>query len=389
MSRPPGTAAWRQALRRLTRGGWRDALRNRAGPTRGFRGVRWHGTDSIATGAYALAYDAAQHRHSPDEWVLSVGDGGAFHQAVDDALSERQPNYRSLPLEAALALPETELEGLVAIVCGFADARGISACSRALQRHPQLSSVAFEYCAGLEPERALFQRLDEYRDARFVAPAMIDEVPVFEIYEQSLQHFEQKCGFRDYLDLQQGIQDVIARGVAGDIAEFGAYKGHSGHLIARLLEHLDADRRLFLFDTFEAFPEEALGVDAFWSGTHLVRFADVQRHFARFPQVKLVQGEFGKTLHDCGLGALALAYVDCDSYRAVRYLAEQLWEQKIVPGGVMIFEDYGHPALLGCRNAVHEFFDGRSDCLRWYSHFSGLYFAVKLGGVAALGPESA
>ena len=73
-------------------------------------------------------------------------------------------------------------------------------------------------------------------------------------------------------------------------------------------------------------------------------------------------------------------YVDCDSYRATRFLVENIYEQMLSPGGVMVFEDYGHPHLLGCRVAVHEYFDQRHDCVKFFSQFSGFYIVVKTQG---------
>jgi hypothetical protein len=69
--------------------------------------------------------------------------------------------------------------------------------------------------------------------------------------------------------------------------------------------------------------------------------------------------------------------VDCDSYRATRYLLQRVYDGALMRGGIIAFEDYGHPALLGNRLAVDEFFEPRTDCLRWFSQFSGIYTVRK------------
>jgi hypothetical protein len=43
----------------------------------------------------------------------------------------------------------------------------------------------------------------------------------------------------------------------------------------------------------------------------------------------------------------------------------------------MVFEDYGHQALLGNRLAIHQFFDKKKDCIKIFSQFSGFYIVVK------------
>lgn len=244
----------------------------------------------------------------------------------------------------------------------------------------QLRSVPLEYVSGLEPEQRQFRRQDEYADHGFVSPVLLAEPSPYALYAESLERFEQKCGLRDFLDLYQMLVSVHEREVPGAVAEFGSYRGHSGWLIARSIQALGSNRAVHLFDTFERFPPETEGIDYFWSQTHQVDFDEVRAKLGELPAVRLVRGEFEDTLPRSGLGEIALAYVDCDSHRAVSYLAEALFEHHLGPGGVIVFEDYGHPALLGCRVAVHEYFDGRRDCIRFFSQFSGLYIVVKVSG---------
>jgi predicted O-methyltransferase YrrM len=240
--------------------------------------------------------------------------------------------------------------------------------------------VPFEYASGLDRERALFTKLDEYATTPFVSPVLLDQPNPYEIYEESLLHFEQKCGMRDFLDLYQLLRSVCDNNVPGDIAEFGSYRGHSGYLIARTLQALGSRKHLYMFDTFAAFPEELTGIDYYWSDTHDVSFAEVRAKFRDLENVHLVRGDFIETLPQSDLGHLALAYVDCDSYRATRYLLDALLPHRMSPRGLLVCEDYGHPALLGHRVAVHESLEslGPADaCFRFFSQFSGFYIVVK------------
>ena len=82
---------------------------------------------------------------------------------------------------------------------------------------------------------------------------------------------------RDFMDLCQAVEHVIRRNVPGDVCEFGSFKGHSGYLIARLLETGGSDKNVHLFDTFERFPEETAGVDTFWNGRDVGRSPDLRR----------------------------------------------------------------------------------------------------------------
>lgn len=342
--------------------------------------VRWYGADDAAQAADALArwaqifLDGA----SKESWVMSLGAGDAFHQTLDSALSRRKLNTRNLSLQQAVALSAEETRTLKGIVSGQTHANALTEAARVVAKHPRLSAVPFEYAAGLNPEKKQFVRQDEYRDTWFVAPWLLDSPGPYAIYEESLQHFEQKCGLRDYLDLYQMLRYVTENDIPGDIAEFGSYRGHSGWLIARTLQTLRSDRRLYMFDMFEQFPPEPYGMDHFWNRSHFVDFAEVRDKLAAFPNVELVKGDFTQTLASSGIGALALAYVDCDSYRATRYLIDRLWLHHLPARGALVCEDYGHPALLGNRAAFHEEMDGTPGAFRFFSQFSGLQIALKL-----------
>jgi hypothetical protein len=314
--------------------------------------------------------------------VLSLGEDDALQRALNRSLRRAGVRFRDAGLAQLARWGEPECRNAAMVLCAYADARSLTAAARALARHPCLAGVPMEYVGGLDPERPLFARRDEYRDTFFVSPVLLDQPSPYEIYEESLRKFEQKCGLRDYLDLYQLLRHVVDNRIPGDIAEFGSYRGHSGWLIARTLRALgDSRRRLFMFDMFDTFPEEGLGVDHFWSHSHDVRFEEVRDKLAEFDNVSLVRGDFTRTLVGSQAKRLALAYIDCDSYRATRYLLDTLLGEpvgvELSAGGVLACEDYGHPALLGNRAAVHEGLDGRGGGFRFFSQFSGLYIFFK------------
>lgn len=335
--------------------------------------VRWHGTRSPTDGAKALALRAAGFPGHADHPILLLGHPCAFRDQVGQALDSGRLAWRAA---APNGPPPADTSGFAGIVCTETETATLMRCLELAQNDDRLSRLPFEFVTGLESRRGRFERHDEYAGAHFISPLMRSEFDVYALYEESLALFEQKCGLRDFLDLYQALQGVVQRQVSGAVCEFGSFRGHSGWLLARSLEHLGA-RPLYLFDTFDCFPNEPLGVDRFWSETHPVSFAAVQERLGQFPFVTLVKGDITATVPDTDTGDIALAYVDCDSFRAIDYLTRTLWEQRIPVGGMMVFEDYGHPALLGCRAAVHRFFDGRRDAQCFFSQFSGLMLVTK------------
>jgi hypothetical protein len=309
---------------------------------------------------------------------LIVGQEGPLRRGVERELKQRGVSTRSVATMSDPVVHEAETTRLACVVAADIDVARVTATARASLAEPGFSAVPFEYTTGLEPEAEQMRKQDEYTDGGFISPVVLDDPSPYDLYADSLERFKQKCGLRDYLDLYQLLRSTVERGVEGDVAEFGSYKGHSGWLIGATLKALGSGKPVHLFDMFDVFPSESAGVDYFWSGTHHVQLEDVRCKLAEFDTVRLVPGEFEKTVPASGIDRIALAYVDCDSYRAVSYLANTLFEDRMSPGGFMVFEDYGHPALLGCRVAVHDYFDGRTDCVRFFSQFSGLYVVMKL-----------
>lgn len=329
--------------------------------------------------AAVLAQLAAAACSSPQQDILLIGRGEAFGHAVAAALGRTGRRWRSCQPEAVAGLDHAALAGVGCVVIATADSRTHLDVARRLVNNPAAADIPLEYLALPHLENAPIAGWDRYANEDFVSPLLAQHGRAYlDIYRESLTRFGQKTDVRDYLDLCQLLTSVVTRGVPGNVAEFGSFRGHSGYLASRVLEHLGSDKTLYMFDTFDSFPDEPVGVDRFWSGTHKVVFEQVREKFRERGNVRLVKGDFTRTLPETATGPLALAYVDCDSFRATRFLLEYLWAQRIPDGGIVVLEDYGHAALLGNRVAVHEFFDGRRDAHTCFSHFSGFFIAVKL-----------
>lgn len=336
---------------------------------------RWHletDEDCIAHLARLLPRQA---REGTARSVLVVGDDGPARARLRAALEAA--GLRAIACTAD-GLDDHAADAPDCITTTHFESRAVTALARRLVSHPALRAVPFEYILS-KANYASYEQYDPpaYSGFYFINPLLQDDIDYLAIYRESLASFDLKCDIRDYLDICQVVREVLRNGIPGDVVEFGSYKGHSGYLLARLLEAHGSDKKVHMFDTFESFPGEALGIDRFWSDTHPVIYEEVAAKLARCPNARLVKGEFEATVPASLPPRVCLAYVDCDSYRATRYLLDRVYDGALARGGVVAFEDYGHPALLGNRLAVDEFFAGRNDCLRLFSQFSGIYLVRK------------
>jgi len=308
--------------------------------------------------------------------VILLGGKQDFRSNLKEILQESFmissfESFDSMVSQADLNLSDSVI-GITSI-----QANEIHRIGKDLVGESKTKDVAFEYVVIPKKENHAIDRMFESSND-FISPLHLPEPKFSSLYEESCKLFEPKTGIRDFMDLIQGVNHVLKANVQGDLAEFGSFNGQSGYLTARYLETRQSSKTLYMFDAFDSFPVESIGVDHFWSDTHKVNFDEIKQKFERFNHVELVKGDFTETLNKSACKKLCLAFVDCDSYRGTKYLIDEIFEERLVPGGLMIFLDYGHASLLGNRLAVHEKFKEKRNAFCFFSHFSGSYFVCKI-----------
>ena len=319
-----------------------------------------------------LRYTAKKRKYQE---IALVGEDAELSTELESLMREEFSVERFFSVSELIAHLQKEGNEL-AIGIASLDAKRIHEIAKELIESEQTSSLPFEFAVVPKLANQSIDRMWE-NSSDFISPLHSQNVDCFELFEESCGIFEPKTGIRDFMDLVQGINQILDRNLAGDIAEFGSFKGQSGYLMARYLEERKSAKRLFMFDAFESFPLESIGVDHFWSETHEVDYEEIRKKFERFENVSLVKGDFTRTFEESECRELALAFVDCDSYRGTKYLIDKIFRDRLVAGGIMIFEDYGHAGLLGNRIAVHEAFSSIPNAFCFFSHFSGSYFVCK------------
>jgi O-methyltransferase len=150
-----------------------------------------------------------------------------------------------------------------------------------------------------------------------------------------------------------------ARSLPGDVVEIGVYKGGTARLLARSFG--PTDKTVHLFDTFSGLPDPDPARDYHQTG----EFGDaslesVRRYLADCGNVMLYPGRFPETAGPVESGRFCLAHVDIDLYRSAVDCCEFLYP-RLVPGGLMIFDDYGFRSCPGVKRAVDEFFEEKPE----------------------------
>jgi O-methyltransferase len=156
--------------------------------------------------------------------------------------------------------------------------------------------------------------------------------------------------------------------VPGCVVECGVWRGG---MIAGMAEVLGADRKYFLFDSFEGLPparEELDGASAVaWqknanSPVHYNNCTAAEEEAAAAMKLSgaksfsLIKGWFNERLQRfVPPSEIAVLRLDCDWYESTRTCLENLYPH-VAPGGVVIVDDYF--IWDGCARAVNEFVSG-------------------------------
>ncbi len=172
-------------------------------------------------------------------------------------------------------------------------------------------------------------------------------------------------------NLHACIEDVLQRGVPGDLIETGVWRGGATIFMRGALKaHGVTDRKVWVADSFEGLPEPDADKFPLEAKAHkgaVMRKAynhfavgeeDVRRNFAAFglldEQVVFLKGWFRDTLPTAPIERLAIMRLDGDYYESTMDGLVNLYD-KLSPGGYAIIDDYGEDTWTYCRKAVEDF----------------------------------
>jgi hypothetical protein len=162
----------------------------------------------------------------------------------------------------------------------------------------------------------------------------------------------------------------------GAFVECGVWRGGCAGIMGLYAE--EADRRLWLFDSFEGMPEASAldtgqmaedlaqgrrGGRLVAVGTNVASSEDVRdllhRKLGLRPETVVIRkGWFQHTVAAAApeIGPIALLRIDGDWYASTKVCLEGLYDN-VVAGGFVVIDDYG--VFPGCKAAVDEFMEKR------------------------------
>ena len=155
-------------------------------------------------------------------------------------------------------------------------------------------------------------------------------------------------------------QAKYAANFDGDMAEVGTWIGGSARMIAKTVPN----KILHCFDTFEGIPEVDENVE---TKDWLVEFrgADIYETALKATSdcdnVAFYKGIFPGTIPEKLYNeSFCFVHADADVYPSTKAICEFFYD-RLTPGGVLLFDDYGFKKASGVRKAVNEYFEDKPE----------------------------
>ena len=143
----------------------------------------------------------------------------------------------------------------------------------------------------------------------------------------------------------------------GDFVECGVNKGGTAMLVVEYLDWKNKPGKAFyLYDTFEGLDEslsselERSQTEAIYSSCH----DEVVARFASMPNVLIVKGSVPKSLQLRAPEKVAYLHIDLNAALPEREALNFFWP-RLVPGAVVVFDDYAWVACAGQKQTIDDF----------------------------------
>jgi len=172
------------------------------------------------------------------------------------------------------------------------------------------------------------------------------------LYAEAVEHTDMKytVARRDrFFNLYNALDSVIL--LQGAVAECGCWKGLSSFILNTKLD--TGGEGYHIFDSFEGISQPARG-DKHSKGDLACSIEKVRENLAGFPSIEYHRGWIPESLNQEPERLYRFVHIDLDlpdpTAGAFRYFSKRM-----VPGGIIVCDDYGSTGWVGTKDAVDRF----------------------------------
>ena len=159
----------------------------------------------------------------------------------------------------------------------------------------------------------------------------------------------------------------------GDYVECGVYRGDMTWMITQSVDIGGAGKTFYLYDTFSGFDPRYSSEADFPDAPHLYAFAQneygapdiesgVRHRFSGKDYIVVTKGVVPDVLHQLAPDRIAFLHLDMNSPRAEAAALEVLFD-RITPGGIVVFDDYGWKVFQKQKEAADRFMAARGQVI--------------------------
>lgn len=144
----------------------------------------------------------------------------------------------------------------------------------------------------------------------------------------------------------------LVEGLPGDTAECGAYLGASSWLICERFR--ETEKTHFVFDSFEGLSAPTAVDGTYWTTGDLYANEGILRERLASYRVQVYKGWIPDRFPEVCDRRFCFVHVDVDLYQPTHDSLEFFYP-RMVPGGIILCDDYGFVTCPGAKRAFDEF----------------------------------
>lgn len=165
---------------------------------------------------------------------------------------------------------------------------------------------------------------------------------------------------RELIVILSRLYEQLEKNPHSAIVEFGCYIGTTSLFIRRVMDIKNHLGEFHVYDSFEGLPNKTLydqspAGEQFKTGELSVSRKTFELQFKkaglRLPQVH--KGWFSKLTERDVPDGIGFAYLDGDYFHSIQDSLQLIWP-KLLPGAVVVIDDYANEALPGAAKAVDQ-----------------------------------
>lgn len=167
--------------------------------------------------------------------------------------------------------------------------------------------------------------------------------------------------------------------ISGSLIEIGVWKGGTGALIAKSAQINGIDEPVYLCDTFTGVVKANEEDSTYRGGEHYdASKQDVEKILfdLSLTNAKILEGIFPEeTGHLVSKEKFRFCHIDVDVYQSAKDIMDWLWN-KMVIGGIVVFDDYGFRGTDGITKYVNEQLDAPDRFVVYNLNGHGLFIKI-------------